>query len=98
MIRITLALNFIVLLAATNALSQEKPALREIDRTRLAEAFRLSDKLGDELWSGWSKAPLAVLLVTPEKEFLIRHPQPSKDFTSPGYDTKLKSEVFYRDR
>jgi len=98
MIRITLALNFIVLLAATNALSQEKPALREIDRTRLAEAFRLSDKLGDELWSGWSKAPLAVLLVTPQKEFLIRHPQPSKDFTSLGYDTKLKSEVFYRDR
>ncbi|HXQ33720.1 MAG TPA: hypothetical protein VN843_06895, partial [Anaerolineales bacterium] len=32
------------------------------------------------------------------KEFLIRHQQPSKDFTSIGYDPKLKSEVFYRDR
>ena len=98
MIRITLALNFILLLAAGNAFGQDKPALREIDRTRLAEAFRLGDQLGDELWPGWSKAPLAVLLVTPEKEFLIRHPQPSKDFTSLGYDSKLKSEVFYRDR
>ena len=97
MIRITLTVNFI-LLAAINALSQETPALREVDRTRLAEAFRLSDQLADELWTGWSKAPLAVLLVTPEKEFLIRHPQPSKDFTSLGYDPKLKSEVFYRDR
>src|SRR6185503_7856813 len=98
MIRITFALNFILLLAAGNALGQDKPALREIDRTRLAEAFRLSDQLADELWAGWSKAPLAVLLVTPEKEFLIRHPQPSNDFTSLGYDPKLKSEVFYRDR
>ena len=93
-IKITLAL----LLVAGNASAQDKPALREIDRTRLAEAFRVSDQLGDELWTGWSKAPLAVLLVTPDKEFLIRHPQPSKDFTSIGYDTKLKSEVFYRDR
>ena len=98
MIRITLALNFLLLLAVGNALGQDKPALRKIDRIRLAEGFRLSDQLGDEIWPGWSKAPLAVLLVTPEKEFLIRHPQPSKDFTSLGYDSKLKSEVFYRDR
>jgi len=50
MIRITFALNFILLLAAGNALGQDKPALREIDRTRLAEAFRLSDQLADGLW------------------------------------------------
>jgi hypothetical protein len=98
MIRIIVALSFIFLLPVGNAFSQDKPALREIDRTRLAEAFRLSDQFGDELWPGWSKAPLAVLLVTPDKEFLIRHPQPSNDFISIGYDSKLKSEVFYRDR
>jgi len=71
MIRITLALNFILLLAAGNALGQDKPALREIDRTRLAEAFRLSDQLADELWAGWSKAPLAVLLVTPVASIVL---------------------------
>jgi hypothetical protein len=98
MSRIIVALNFILLLAVGNAFGQDKPALGEIDRTRLAEAFRLNDQLADEIWPGWSKAPLAVLLVTPEKEFLIRHPQPSNDFISIGYDTKLKSEVFYRDR
>ena len=97
-LRTVIALNFILLLANGNAFGQEKPALREVDRIRLAEAFRLSDQLADELWAGWSKAPHAVLLLTPDKEFLIRHPQPSNDFTSIGYDTKLKSEVFYRDR
>jgi hypothetical protein len=96
--KITIALSFILFLAIGNAAAQDKPTLREIDRIRLVEAFRLSDQLGDELWAGWSKAPLAVLLVTPEKEFLIRHPQPSTDFISIGYDQKLKSEVFYRDR
>ena len=97
-IKTTLALNLLLLLASTNALSQQKPALREIDRTRLAEAFKLGEQLGDNLWPGWSKAPFAVLLVTPDKEFLIRHPQPSKDFTSIGYDPKLKSEIFYLER
>ena len=88
----------VLLLTASSALSQEKPGLREIDRVRLAEAFRLGEKLGDHLWPGWSKAPFAVLLVTQDKEFLIRHPQPSNDFTSLGHDTRLKSDVYYRAR
>ena len=98
LIRNTLVLNLIVLIVASTAFTQEKPKLREIDRIRLAEAFNLSEKLGDDLWPGWSKAPFAVLLVTPDKEFLIRHPRPSEDFTPLGYDAQLKSEVFYRDR
>jgi len=83
-------------MAASSA--QDKPSLREIDRVRLAEAFNLAGKLGDDLWPGWTKAPFAVLLVTQDKEFLIRRPQPSKDFTSLGYDSRLKSDVYYRDR
>ena len=97
-IRNILALNFVLLMAVIDVFSQEKPALREIDRIRLAEAFRLSEKLGDDLWAGWSKTPFAVLLVTQDKEFLIRHPRPSDDFTPLGYDAKLKSDVYYRDR
>lgn len=98
LIRSKLALTFVLVLTASNALGQEKPSLSEIDRVRLAEAFRLAEKLGDDLWPGWSKAPFAVLLVTQDKEFLIRHPQPSKDFISLGHDTRLKSDVYYRDR
>jgi len=77
---------------------KQNPTLPEQDRIRLSEAFRLGDQLGDQIWPGWSKAPFAVLLVTPEYEFLIRHPQPSADFTSIGYDEKLKSNVFFRRR
>ena len=80
------------------ATAQDKPALSEIDRTRLAEAFRLADQVGDQVWPGWSKAPFAVLLVTSENEFLMRHPQPSADFTKLGYDPLLKSDVYFRKR
>src|SRR6185503_17602430 len=74
------------------------PSLTQIDRVRLREMFRLGDTIGDRVWPGWSKAPFAVLLVTPEYEFLVRHPKPSADFTSLGYDTLLKSDVHYRKR
>ena len=78
--------------------AEEHPTISDKDRTRLAEAFRLADQLGDQIWPGWSKAPFAVLLVTQDQEFLIRHPKPSDDFTKIGYDTKLKSDVYYRKR
>jgi hypothetical protein len=78
--------------------SIQKPELQAKDRTRLVEALRLGDQLGDRVWRGWKQAPFAVLLVTPEYEFLIRHPKPSADFTSLGYDAALKSDVHYRKR
>ncbi len=81
-----------------NTRAQERPSLSAIDRTRLAEAFRLGDRIGDRIWPTWSKAPFAVLLVTNEYEFLIRHPKPSADFSSLGYDAVLKSDVHYRKR
>ena len=76
----------------------ENPQLATEDRVRLAEVFRLGEKLGDHVWKGWNKAPFAVLLVTPEHEFLIRHPAPSKDFSPLGYDALLKSEIYFRRR
>jgi len=87
------------LLLCTTALGQEaKPQIRQDDRIRMAEAFRMGEKLGDHVWKGWSKAPFAVLLVTPEYEFLVRHPKPSKDFISIGYDSLLNGEVYFRKR
>jgi hypothetical protein len=78
--------------------AQEKPALRDLDRIRLAEAFKIGEKFGDKVWSGWHEAPFAVLLITPDYEFLIRHPRPSADFTLLGNDTLLKSHVYFRKR
>jgi hypothetical protein len=73
-------------------------ALAPDDRIRIAEAFRLADSVGDQIWPGWTSAPFAILLVTPEREFLIRHPRPSPDFTSIGYDSLLKTDVLVRPR
>lgn len=93
-----LVLILIVLLSVLPARAQDKPALADVDRIRLAEAFRLGEQLGERIWPGWNKAPFAVLLVTPEHEFLIRHPQPTTDFTLIGYDSLLRSNVYFRKR
>ena len=78
--------------------AQQIPKIPDADRMRLAEAFRIGEALGNRMWKDWNKAPFAVLLVTPENEFLIRHPKPSKDFDLIGYDSLLKSNVYYRKR
>ncbi|MEP6924009.1 MAG: hypothetical protein ABI954_06070 [Pyrinomonadaceae bacterium] len=96
---IKLALVLLLLFITSNIFSQEsKPTIPEIDRIRLVEAFRIGETLGSKVWKNWDKAPFAVLLVTPENEFLIRHPKPSKDFTFIGYDSMLKSDVYFRKR
>lgn len=92
------ALILTALLCVQNVWAQDKPALADADRVRLAEAFRLGDALGERVWEGWGKAPFAVLLVTPDYEFLMRHPAPSPDFAPLGYDELLKSEVYFRRR
>jgi hypothetical protein len=92
------SLVLLALLASANAFGQDKPTIPDIDRIRLAEAFRIGDTLGDRVWRDWQKAPFAVLLVAPEHEFLIRHPQPSNDFTLIGYDSLLKSKIYFRPR
>lgn len=74
------------------------PALPETDRIRIAEAFRLADAMGTRVWPHWDEAPFAVLLVTQEHEFLIRHPSPTSDFTLIGDDALLKQKVWFRKR
>jgi hypothetical protein len=92
------ATALLIVLASNSFSSAQAPKLDDTDRVRLAEAFRLADALGNKVWPGWDKAPFAVLLVTPEHEFLIRHPKPPDDFTPLGDDDLLKSKVFYRER
>ncbi|MCO6512099.1 MAG: hypothetical protein J5I65_15040 [Aridibacter famidurans] len=89
---------FFLLVIASIAAAGGSPSISHTDRVRLAEAFRLADAVSDEIWPGWSKAPFALILVTEEHEFLVRHPRPSDDFVSIGRDELLGSEVFYRKR
>lgn len=89
----------VISLAFAVALSHaqtEPPRLRDEDRIRIAEAFRLADSVQDSVWEGWSEVPFVLLLVTPEHEFLFRHPYPTEDFAPLGYDELLASEVHVR--
>jgi hypothetical protein len=77
---------------------QAPPQIPMADRLRLAEAFRLSDQLSEQVWPGWRRAPFAVLLLAGGYEFLLRHPQPSDDFTPMGDDALMQTKVYYRKR
>jgi hypothetical protein len=91
----------VLLSASAVAQSSSQPAaprLSATDRTRLAEAFRLSEAMGDSVWPGWNRVPFVVLLVTPDQEFLVGHPDPTPDFQRVGYDSLLRSDVYRRPR
>jgi hypothetical protein len=85
-------------LVATGASAQSAPHASDTDRVRIREAYRLAGQLGDRVWPGWHDAPFALLLVTRDYEYLVRHPSPTPDFTSMGADTLLGGPVFYRKR
>ena len=89
------ALSLLAFLSIASTAAAD-PGLREDDRTRLAEAFHLADAVQESIWKDWSEVPFAVLLVTEDYEYLIRHPRPSEDFVSIGYDSLLKSDVLQR--
>lgn len=93
----TAALLLAALLSA-RATPAQTPTLPDDDRARIAEAFALARGIGDSVWSGWSRVPFAVLLVTSTHEFLVGHPRPSADFARVGYDSLLRSEVLVRPR
>lgn len=93
-----LACAVFVISLAQPVCAQQTPKVPEIDRIRINEAFRIGAALGNSLWKDWDEAPFAVLLVTSENEFLIRHPKPSQDFNLLGYDSLLKSNVYFRKR
>ena len=87
----------LMVLAAVAARAQT-PALSEPDRIRIAEAFRLGKALGSDLGPGSTEIPFAILLVTPDREFLVAHPRPSTDFTAVGFDSLLGATIHTRPR
>lgn len=91
--------SLIFLAGFSTYIDKTKPAMiPKDDRIRIAESFRIADQVGNEIWDGWGNVPFAILLVTPEYEFLIRHPNPSDDFSFLGYDSLLQSKIYFRKR
>ena len=68
---------------------QSAPRLSEPDRVRLAEAFRLAERVRAEVWPGWERTPMAVLLVADSTEYLVGHPRPTSEFAPLGRDSVL---------
>jgi pimeloyl-ACP methyl ester carboxylesterase len=68
------------------------------DLVRLAEAFRLADAVQGKVWPGWEAAPFPVLLVTADREFLVRATRAPDGFESTGYSGVLQTEVWHRAR
>jgi hypothetical protein len=88
-------------IAAAAAVREHSPppaAMPEADRIRLAEAFRLADWIGDGIWPGWSGVPFALVLVTNEIEYFVRHDMPPADARPLGQDALLGSEIYARPR
>ena len=63
---VTIIVTLGALFRSNTIQAQQKPEMREMDRVRLAEAFRLGEAAQEQIWPGWSNAPFCVLLVTPD--------------------------------
>lgn len=97
--RLAILLSLAIALTGVGPSYAQHPPLPESDRIRLAEAIRLAEGISDYIWPGWSEIQMAVLLVTPDHEYLIRHPRPSDDFVEiVKYDSLLQSTILIRDR
>lgn len=98
MLRRTARICSALTVLASVATRAQTPALSEPDRIRIAEAFRLGKALGSDLGPGSTEIPFAILLVTPDREFLVAHPRPSPDFSTVGYDSLLGAMIHSRPR
>lgn len=98
MLRRTARICSALLVLTSVGAKAQTPALSEPDRIRIAEAFRLGKALGSDLGPGATEIPFAILLVTPDREFLVAHPRPSTDFSTVGYDSLLGATVHTRAR
>jgi hypothetical protein len=78
--------------------AQPVPHLGREDKIRIREAIAISDKAGEKIWTGISTVPFTLLLVTDSVEFLINHPNPSREFLLSEKDSILKTDIFYRKR
>jgi len=67
------------------------------DAVRLAEAYRLVEEVGNEIWPGFDEVPFPVLLVTGEREYLVGWEKAApQGFEASGVDKVLRRQVMSR--
>ena len=55
--------------------SQPLERLSRAEKARLAEVFHLRQTLGDEVWPGWGRAPIPVIVHNEAYAFLVGYPE-----------------------
>jgi hypothetical protein len=88
--------SFLVLLTCSGLQSQPASQFGSAEKYLIKEAMNIAAEYGEKTWSGISKVPFVVILVTDSFEFLVNHPYPSADFKLLGEDGILKTKVLYR--
>lgn len=88
----------LAVLGASSGAAQSSPHMSATDQVRIREAFNLASHLGEHIWPGWHDAPFALLLVTPDFEFLVHHASPTPEFSRAGSDTLVGMPVYFRKR
>ncbi len=80
LVSLALCLGLVGLSVSSNLLapghSTVTDRLSNLDKARLAEALRLKRSIGDELWPGWGRADIPVILYNEEYAFLVGYPNP----------------------
>lgn len=83
---------------STVSVGLSPPAIRTVDKLRIAEAIAISRQYGEQIWPGFNQVPFRTLLIADSIEFLLYHDHPSNDFQILGFDTLLQTTVYYRSR
>lgn len=91
-----LLLLLVMIFSSAPSFSQLLPKMRDEDNIRIHEAMTIAEKYGNKLFKDFNKPPFAIILVTDSIEFLLNHSNPSSDFTLLEYDTRLKTNIYYR--
>lgn len=66
------------------------------DKIRIREARAIKTHFAPSIWQGMDNTPFAILLIKDDAEYLMFHPAPTSNFKSLGYDSFLKTEIYWR--
>ena len=82
-----------LVLAAVAFAQAATPEVSLDNGIRIREFYRLASQLQNSVWPNWSQAPDALLLVTPDHEFLTHHATPN-GFQPAGKDFVFRPRQF----
>ena len=80
--------------------TQEEDGLPQSQLVVLREAFQLVNTVGNEVWPGWTRSPMTVVIIEDDYEYLLNAPSNWKE--SGGFErteqTFLRQPIYHRSR